>query len=55
MWDPRQKSPVVSLEPLDKEIVPDAWCVAIGNSFNNDDRVIACGYDNGDLKLFDLK
>ena len=27
VWDPRQKSPVVSLEPVDKEVVPDAWTV----------------------------
>ncbi len=28
---------------------------SMGNSYNNDERVIAAGYDNGDLKLFDLK
>lgn len=28
VWDPRQKSPVVSLEPIEKEpVLPDAWCV----------------------------
>jgi len=43
------------LEPLEKETPPDAWCVSFGNSYNNDERVIACGYDNGDLKLFDLR
>ena len=47
--------PVVSLEPLDKESIPDAWCVAFGNAYNAEERVIACGYDNGDLKIFDLK
>lgn len=54
IWDPRQKAPVVSLEPMDKEIIPDAWAVGFGNSYS-DERVVACGYDNGDLKLFDLK
>ena len=29
VWDPRQKSPVLSLEPAEKEsLVPDAWSVA---------------------------
>jgi WD40 repeat protein len=56
VWDPRQKSPVLSLEPIEKEpSVPDAWCVGFGNSYNNDERMIAAGYDNGDLKYFDLK
>jgi hypothetical protein len=26
-----------------------------GNSYNNEERVIAAGYDNGDLKFFDLR
>ena len=33
----------------------DAWCVAFGNAFNEDDRCLLAGYDNGDLKLFDLR
>lgn len=34
------------------------WCSPssrFGNSYNNDERVLAAGYDNGDLKYFDLK
>lgn len=46
---------MLSLEPVDKENPPDAWCVAFGNSYNNSERVLAAGYDNGDLKFFDLK
>jgi len=26
-----------------------------GNAYNNEERHIASGYDNGDLKFFDLK
>lgn len=26
-----------------------------GNAYNEDERVVAAGYDNGDIKLFDLK
>lgn len=33
----------------------DCWCVAIGNSFNDDERCVLAGYDNGDVKLFDLR
>lgn len=57
LWDPRQNIPVLSLEPKtgQGEIKPDCWTVGFGNSYNNDERCIAAGYDNGDLKLFDLK
>jgi WD40 repeat protein len=56
VWDPRQSAPVVSLEPSDAETVkPDCWGVCFGNAFNTEERCIAAGYDNGDVKLFDLK
>lgn len=56
VWDPRQQAPVVSLEPSEsEEIKPDCWTVAFGNSFNQEERCLAAGYDNGDIKLFDLK
>lgn len=29
--------------------------MAIGNSFNDDERCVLAGYDNGDVKLFDLR
>lgn len=48
---------MLSLEPVvgKDDVVVDCWAVAFGNSFNNDERNIACGYDNGDLKIFDLR
>ena len=56
VWDPRQEAPVVSLEPAEGEgAKPDCWNVAFGNSYNTEERVIAAGYDNGDVKVFDLK
>lgn len=62
VWDPRQKAPVLSLEPVKEkgadgvtEVAPDAWTCAFGNSYNNDERYLAAGYDNGDVKWFDLK
>lgn len=29
--------------------------VAFGNSFNDDERCVLAGYDNGDVKMFDLR
>ena len=47
---------VLSLEPSgSEEAIPDCWTVAFGNSYNNNERSILAGYDNGDLKLFDLR
>jgi len=28
---------------------------SFGNAHNNEQRVVAAGYDNGDVKIFDLK
>jgi WD40 repeat protein len=57
LWDPRQNTPVLVLEPTtaESEVKPDCWTVGFGNSYNDGERVIAAGYDNGDLKMFDLK
>lgn len=54
VWDPRQTSPVVSLEAAE-ELKPDCWTVTFGNCYNDNERVLAAGYDNGDIKLFDLR
>ena len=54
VWDPRVREPVVSLEPVEGQPVRDCWCAAFGNSVG-DERVVAAGYDNGDVKLFDLR
>ena len=57
LWDPRQTAPVLSLEPIqsDKTTVPDCWAVALGNAEGHEDRCIVSGYDNGDVKMFDLR
>lgn len=55
VWDPRQEDPVISLEPVEGETPADCWTVAFGNSYNDSERVIAAGYDNGDIKMFDLR
>ena len=55
VWDPRTSEPVVSLEPSSTANSADCWAVAFGNSFSDSERCIAAGYDNGDIKLFDLR
>lgn len=56
VWDPRQKdTPVANMEPIQGESKRDCWTVAFGNAYNQEERVVCAGYDNGDIKLFDLK
>lgn len=58
VWDPRQKAvPVAEIEPEEsqKDSTRDCWAVAFGNSYNSDERMIAAGFDNGDIQMFDLK
>jgi len=55
VWDPRVKEPVLSLEPDEGEAVRDCWTVAFGNSYNDSERCVCAGYDNGDVKIFDLR
>ena len=45
---------MLSLEPVEGETPADCWTVAFGNSYNDAERCIAAGYDNGDVKIFDL-
>lgn len=33
----------------------DCWAVAVGNSYNDAERCVLAGYDNGDVKMFDLR
>ncbi|CAK0836461.1 unnamed protein product [Prorocentrum cordatum] len=42
-------------DPSEGETPADCWTVAFGNSYNDSERCIAAGYDNGDVKLFDLR
>ncbi|XP_074657007.1 dynein axonemal assembly factor 10-like [Tubulanus polymorphus] len=56
VWDPRQKDkPVAIMEPNEGETKRDCWTVAFGHACNPHDRCVAAGYDNGDVKLFDLR
>ncbi|CAG9460938.1 unnamed protein product [Pedinophyceae sp. YPF-701] len=56
VWDVRQRdAPVAAFEPAEGEQVRDCWSVAFGNSYNDDERCVLAGYDNGDVKMFDLR
>uniref|UniRef100_A0A1I8F675 WD_REPEATS_REGION domain-containing protein n=1 Tax=Macrostomum lignano TaxID=282301 RepID=A0A1I8F675_9PLAT len=56
VWDPRQPNdPVACMESDDKATARDCWAVAFGDAFNSTERCLVSGYDNGDLKLFDLR
>eukprot|EP00891_Asterochloris_glomerata_P000233 jgi/Astpho2/233/fgenesh1_pm.00010_%23_7_t len=56
VWDVRQQdAPVAAFEPAPGEEVRDCWAVAVGNSYNDAERCVLAGYDNGDVKMFDLR
>jgi hypothetical protein len=43
------------MEPAEGETKRDCWAVCFGNAFSSSERVVGAGYDNGDVKLFDLR
>ena len=55
IWDPRVNHAVVTLNPDESSSARDCWAVAFGNSYNNEERSIMAGFDNGDVKLYDLR
>jgi len=56
VWDVRQKAePVADMSPAEGTEIRDCWSVAFGNSFDDSERCVVAGYDNGDVKMFDLR
>ncbi|KIZ04239.1 WD repeat-containing protein 92 [Monoraphidium neglectum] len=56
VWDVRQPdAPVAAFEPADSGGARDCWAVALGNSHDDEERCLLAGYDNGDVKMFDLR
>ncbi|XP_055629747.1 dynein axonemal assembly factor 10 [Toxorhynchites rutilus septentrionalis] len=58
VWDPRQKEvPVAHISAVgdDPAAKRDCWTVGFGNSYNQVERSVVAGYDNGDVKLIDLR
>ena len=56
VWDLRGDKPAIILEPkgIEKNN-PECWSVAYGGCFNREERNLGIGYDNGDIKLYDLR
>lgn len=53
VWDVRQPEPVVSLKPESSKA--DGWAACFGNAHDSSERCIVAGYDNGDMKMLDLR
>lgn len=53
IWDQRVADSVVTLDP--SGIKSDCWTVASGDACNDSDRCIVAGFDNGDVKMLDLR
>ena len=55
VFDPRVSDAVATLSPAEESTSRDCWTVAFGDSYNDQERCVCAGYDNGDVRLFDLK
>ncbi|OXB72688.1 UNVERIFIED_CONTAM: hypothetical protein H355_005462 [Colinus virginianus] len=50
-------STLLSLEPAEGEEIADCWAIAFGDAHESPASAacVASGYDNGDVKLFDMR
>ena len=56
IWDLRTDKPAIILEPKGIENnCPECWSLAFGGCFNSEERTLGIGYDNGDIKIYDLR
>jgi WD40 repeat protein len=56
VWDVRLADrPVACMQSAESDVKRDCWAVSFGHSASDSDRMVASGYDNGDLKMFDLR
>jgi len=55
VFDPRTNDPVADLQPANQNQKRDCWTVCFGNAHDANNRFICAGYDNGDVKMFDLR
>lgn len=46
---------MANIQVNEGEQARECWAVASGNSYNSEERIIVSGYDNGDIKMFDLR
>eukprot|EP00586_Coscinodiscus_wailesii_P023330 CAMPEP_0172520626 /NCGR_PEP_ID=MMETSP1066-20121228/292116_1 /TAXON_ID=671091 /ORGANISM="Coscinodiscus wailesii, Strain CCMP2513" /LENGTH=214 /DNA_ID=CAMNT_0013303419 /DNA_START=102 /DNA_END=743 /DNA_ORIENTATION=- len=57
IWDPRVDRAVLSFraEGGGSSTPRDCWSVCFGGAYNDLERCVCAGYDNGDIKLFDMR
>lgn len=56
VWDTRQPdAPVAAFVPGASNRSRECWTVAFGDCYGEEQRCLLAGFDNGDLKLFDLR
>ncbi|KAF9207034.1 hypothetical protein BGZ49_001313 [Haplosporangium sp. Z 27] len=63
LWDMRQNhketegapSPISNISRKRGQAGNDVWCVALGGLTETDDMMIAAGYDNGDVRVMDIR
>jgi len=55
VWDTRQDNNPVAILGSNSLPTCECWSVAFGNSFDNNERCVLAGYENGDVKLYDLR
>lgn len=56
VWDARAPTaPAAAFLPAAGSPARDAWCVALGDAHGPGGACVLAGYDNGDLKMFELR
>uniref|UniRef100_A0AAV1TE93 Uncharacterized protein n=1 Tax=Peronospora matthiolae TaxID=2874970 RepID=A0AAV1TE93_9STRA len=55
VWDTRVAKSVATLASGDQDGAQECWTVCFGNARSGSDRCVVGGYDNGDVKMFDLR
>lgn len=53
VWDSRQENSVATFRPRSASC--ECWSVAFGNAFDESERCVLAGYENGDIKMYDLR
>ncbi|KAI1317682.1 hypothetical protein EDD11_007988 [Mortierella claussenii] len=59
LWDARQDTsdskPICNMAKSTGYQGMEVWCVAVGSAHGTDDLMITAGYDNGDLRVMDIR
>ena len=55
LWDIRMNKQALVLDQPDKTVSHECWSISFGNAYSYATRNACVGFDNGDVKLYDLK